>query len=101
FRCVDRPADSSSLSLPAALLVGLPVGRLEAIGLGLAPAFAGRRNRVGILAVEDQHDALIVAGILRHRRAVEQEAYRGAVWIVVIDGQQNRLLARLRFAPGA
>src|SRR6516164_11667183 len=57
---------NSSQSLPAPLLVRLPIGDIEALGLALAPALARGRDRVGILSVNDEHDAPIGVGIRGH-----------------------------------
>src|SRR5882757_7437382 len=53
----------SSLSLPAPFVVGLPVGDVEALGLAVGPALARRGDCVEILAIEQQHDALVRIGV--------------------------------------
>src|SRR6516165_12468925 len=63
-RCVGgERSHNSSQSLPAPLLVRLPIGDIEALRLALAPALARGRDRVGILSVNDEHDAPIGVGI--------------------------------------
>src|SRR6476659_9647191 len=54
---------NSSQSLPASLLVRPPIGDIEALRLALAPALARGLDRVGILSVNDEHDALISVGM--------------------------------------
>src|SRR5215467_4565957 len=74
--------EASGLALPAAILVGLPIGHLEAAVLGVAPARARRRKRVRVLAVD-------------------QKAHRRAIGIVGMDGDQDRLVPGFRITPGA
>src|SRR5215831_3966683 len=90
---------NSSQPLPASLLVRPPIGDIEALRLALAPARARGSDRVGILAINDEHDALISVGIGGHRRAVDQEAHRRAVRVIAVEREQDRLLARLSLAP--
>src|SRR6516225_8818382 len=84
--------------LPAPLLVRLPIGDIEALRLALAPALARGRDRVGILSVNDEHNAPIGVGIRGHRRAVDQKAHRRTVRVVAIEREQDRLLACLSLA---
>jgi len=58
-------------------------------------------ERLGIVTVEQQHDTLIRVGIGRHRRAIDEKTYGGAIRIVVMNGKQNRLLVSFGIAPGA
>src|SRR4029453_5419925 len=67
---------NSSHPLPASLLVRPPIGDIEALRLALAPARARGSDRVGILAVNDEHDALISLGIGGDRHARAQEGPR-------------------------
>src|SRR5438477_4548537 len=94
-------AGALSLALPAPVLVWLPVGHLVAAGLGLAPARTRGRYRVRVAAVEDEHDAPIARRVRRHLGAFEEKAHACAVWIVGLDGEQDRLLLGLRFVDGA
>src|SRR4051812_16292381 len=91
----------SRLALPAAALVRLPIGDVKTILLGLAPARTSGVDGVAISAVEQEHDPLIGRGVGRYRRAVQQEAHAGAVRIVVVDREQDRLLAGIGISPGA
>src|SRR5882757_9809736 len=91
----------SRLALPAPFFVRLPIGHLEAAGPGFGPAHARGLERIGILAVEQQHDTRIACGILRHRRALDEETHRSAIGVVGVDGDQDRLTFGLRIAPGA
>src|SRR5262245_40480314 len=90
----------STHALPAPVLVGLPIRDVEAFGPALAPALPRRHHGFGILAVEDEHDTLIGVSIRRNRRAVDEEAHDRLVRVVVVDGEQNRLLRRVDLAPG-
>src|SRR6202040_133417 len=74
---------------------------LEGLRLGLAPALPGRSYRFRIGTVEHQHNSLIAGEIRRHQRSIDEKAHRGAVWIVTVNRENDRLLARLRFAQGA
>ena len=56
------------------------------------------RHRFIVVPVEQQHHAIVLFGIPRHRRAVDQEAYRRGVRIVIPDGQQHRLFGHGRLA---
>ena len=69
------------LTLPAALVIGLPIGDLEACGFGLAPARAGGLDGLRIFAVEQQDQALVGGGIAGHAGMVEEnEDIRIRVW---------------------
>src|SRR5437660_1369187 len=59
--------------LPAPPVIGLPVGNLEAARLAILPGIPRRRQRIAIVAVENQHEALVALGVRRQRRVINQE----------------------------
>src|SRR5262249_14713900 len=62
LRWSDRGSD---VGLPTAVFVGLPVGCLEPLGLRFTPAHACCSDRLFVLVVEDQNDALVGVGVVR------------------------------------
>ena len=54
---------SSPLTLPAAVIVHLPIGHLEAVRLCGRPAFARGGERVGVLPIEQDDDAAIMSDL--------------------------------------
>src|SRR6185312_557837 len=91
-RPLDRPTGFDRallLSLPAAPLVGLPVGQVEPSRLAIGPGAARCRQCVIIVAVEDQYDPLVALAIGRQRRVVDQEADVGAVRIALLDREND------------
>jgi hypothetical protein len=83
------------LLLPSSGLVLAPIGRLDAGGFHVAPGSTRRLDRVGIIAVEDEHDPRIALRILRHGRALDEEADRGAVRIGGTRRQEHGLGRRV------
>src|SRR5262245_27776216 len=79
------PDTPSRLALPAAIRVRLPISDLKARCLGFAPAHAGRRHRVRVLAVEDEHDAVVAGSIRRYLGAVDEETHAGTVGIAAVS----------------
>ena len=73
----------SGLFDPAALLIRLPIGGIETLRLGLAPALPRGGNRIRIIAVEQQDHALVSRRIDGERRPIDQKTNLGAVGIVV------------------
>src|SRR3569623_511877 len=89
------------LALPAALLIGLPVGLLESARLAIGPRRTRCTKRLVIIAVEDEDNALIRRTIRRHRRAIDEKAHRGCVGIGVVHRQHHRLVPGIGIAPCA
>src|SRR5690606_29509537 len=88
------------LLLPAAVRRLLPVRDRVAAALELLPAGAGARQRLGIGAVEQEHDAFVAAEIGR-LGTVGKEADRRAVGIVSALRQPHRLLLGPAVGGGA
>src|SRR4051794_21255494 len=88
------------LALPAAGLVGDPVGHLERALLRLTPALARGGERFGVLAVEHQDDALIPGGIRRYRSAINEEPDLGGIAVVAAQREQHRLHCGVTLAVG-
>ena len=88
------------MPLPAAVLVGLPVGGLGTASFGLIPAQASYFNGFRIVAVEQQYDALIISGIRYQIRAIDEEAYRRTIRIFGTGGQHDRLLRGFGISGG-
>src|ERR1043166_1684170 len=86
--------------LPAASFISLPPRDLEPARPAVAPCGAGCPARILLLAVEDHADAVVGLAIGGQGGVVDQEADIGPVRIAVIDGQQNRLVLRVRGTPG-
>ena len=78
--------------LPASPLVGLPIGDLEAAGFASGPVLPGRGDRIGVVTVEHEDQALVAVAIGRERRVVDQEADIGPVRIALLDRQDDRLV---------
>src|SRR5438128_12108994 len=75
--------------LPAAALVGLPIGDLEPPRLAGGPVFARGGERVGIVAVEHQNQTLVAVAVGRQARIVDQEADIGPVRITLLDREDD------------
>ena len=88
------------LPLPPAPLVGLPIGHLESPRLAIGPDPARRRQRVVIVAVEDQHHPLVAVGVGRQRRIVDQEPDIGPIRVPLLDREDDGLVLRVAGAPG-
>src|SRR5581483_7362881 len=87
-----RPrVEASALLFPAAAVGLLPVGRLVPGRADTGPRRACAPDRVGIVAVEEEDDAL-VAGEIAGFGAVGEEADAGAVRIVAGGGQPDGLV---------
>src|SRR6187402_1236705 len=69
--CITSAA--SLLPLPAAPLVGLPIGQLEAACLAIGPGAPRSGQRLVVVTIENQHHPLITLAISRQRRVVDQE----------------------------
>ena len=83
---------------PAPAFVLLPIGGVMPGGLDGAPLLAGGGQCVRIVAVEENDDPLVGAAIGRERGALDEEADRGAVAIALGEGQEHRVLGRIRVA---
>jgi hypothetical protein len=89
------------LALPAAVLVRPPIGDVETSRLGIVPAPACLRHRVRVVAIEQDHDALISGGVSRQRNAVDEETNVRAIRIGFVHRDQHRLRLRVAVAFGA
>ena len=86
--------------LPSAPLVGLPIGDLEAARLAIGPNAARSSQRIGVVAVKNQHQPLVAAAIRGQRRVVDQEPDIGPIRIALLDLEDDRLVLRIAGAPG-
>src|ERR1700742_550246 len=68
-------------ALPAATLVSLPIGDLEAPRLAIGPGISRDRERLAIVAVEHQNQPLIGLRIRRQRGVIDQKPDIGAIRI--------------------
>src|SRR6476469_9916723 len=91
----------SALALPPPLLVLLPVGRLAAGGLDRPPAAAGGGDGLLVVAVEQDHEALVAGGIGGQVRAFDEEADPGAVGVLGAERQKDRLVGGVRLPVAA
>src|SRR5215468_3513746 len=82
----------SGAALPPPVVVCLPVGYRESARLGGLPLVAGFGGRFIVVSIEQQHNTIILRGILRHRRTIDQKAHRRSVWIMIPGGQQHWLI---------
>ncbi len=94
------PVDSLLPTLPPAPLVGLPIGHLESPRFTIGPNPPRRRQRVVIVAVEDQHHPLVAVGVGRQRRIVDQEPDIRPVRVPLLDREDDGLVLRVAGAPG-
>src|ERR1700722_597908 len=98
------PASTSKLSrlrlpTPPPVLIGLPIGDLRTHGFGRAPARPRRVQSIRIVAIKKQDDALITGRLSGQTCAIDEKADLGAVRIVLVNRQHDRLLGRLGVAP--
>ncbi len=61
----------------------------------------GGGDCIGILSVDEEHDALIILRVSRHRCTIDQKSNLRAVGVITFEREQDRLLARLRLSPCA
>src|SRR5205823_510417 len=97
-----RTPRQSVLSRTSALLFPagrglLPIGQAVAGRLGLAPTLAGGGDGALVIAIEQVDDAGEVIEIGRGA-AVDQDQHRGAVRVLGIGAEPNRLLLRVAVA---
>ena len=91
-----KPVLSARLPLPAAVFVGLPICDLGTDGPGFAPTRPGHFKSFGIIAVKQQHDALVTGRVRSQIRAVHQETHGRTIGIFAIGGEHDRLFGCLR-----
>src|ERR1700738_5128898 len=84
-----RPPEASGLLFPAGLGL-LPVGQDVPARLGMAPTLARRLDRGGVVAVEQIGAAGEGAEILGGD-AIDQDQHRGAVWVLGLVAEPDRL----------
>src|SRR4051794_10112670 len=87
-------------ALPAAALVRLPIGDLEATRFAVGPCGARRGPRIVLVPVKNHHHPFVGGTIGRERGVVDQEADVGAVRVAVLDRQDDRLMLRVGGPPG-
>ena len=94
----------SSLALPSPLRALLPIGHLQPLPFSVLPSAARCRERIRIVAVEQQNHPIVARHVGGRRHAIDQEPHTGAIRIAVPAASARsaaplrRSLARCRAA---